>query len=241
MRWSRFEIPDFELSPPPDNVREELEAAGAPIVSLVDWIVQDAERNKNAELRSRGLIALLNGKDVGWIVDDLKRRFPRHGRVANSTVERDWPKFLREKGSELKSRARFGGTPLHDEAMSAAAGADEIAALLAELLAEGEDVAERDRTGRTPLHLAAAFNANPAMIQALLRAGVDLEARSATGLTPLHHAAMANDNPAVMDALLDAGADARARDGLGQTPWNYAEKRKALQGSGAYRRLRAPP
>ncbi len=241
MRGSDFDVPEYVLRPPPDNVREELDFVGAPIVNLADWIVQDAERNKNAELRSRGLIALINGKGVREIVDDLERRFPRHRRVTDSTVQRDWPKLLRDKGRGLKAKTRFGGTPLHDEAMSAAGSADEIAALLNELLAEGEDLEERDRTSRTPLHLAAAFNTNPAMIRTLRRAGADLEARTATGLTPLHHAALANDNPAVIDALLDAGADARARDGLGQTPWNYAENRKALQGSSAYRRLQAPP
>ena len=232
---------NFELIPPPDNMREELDFAGVPIVSLVDWIIQDAERTKNAELRARGLIALINGKEVQQIVDDLEKRFSTHGRVANSTVQESWPKFLREKGLELKSEARFGGTPLHDEVMSAAGGADEIAARLAELLAEGEDIEERDKTDCTPLHLAAAFNANPAVIRALRKAGADLEAHTATGLTPLHHAVLANDNPAVIDALLDAGADAQARDGLGQTPWDYAENRKALRGSGAYRRLHALP
>ena len=91
----------------------------------------------------------------------------------------------------------------------------------------------------TPLHFAAGFNDNPAIIAALVAAGAELEARLEEGLlSPLHLAAGFNHNPAVIEALLDAGADRRAQDEDGNIPWDYAEDRVELQGSDAYRRLR---
>ena len=83
------------------------------------------------------------------------------------------------------------------------------------LLAAGADPMARDEIGFTPLHFAAATNANPAVIEALLAAGADLEARSRFGRMPLHNAAENNENPAVLEALLAAGADLEAQWGLG--------------------------
>ena len=54
-------------------------------------------------------------------------------------------------------------------------------------------VEERDQFGRTPLHVAAWFNNNPAVIEALLELGADLEAKDPKGNTPLHLAAWFND------------------------------------------------
>ncbi|MDE2757944.1 MAG: ankyrin repeat domain-containing protein [Acidobacteriota bacterium] len=82
---------------------------------------------------------------------------------------------------------------------------------------------ERDGFGRTPLHVAAWFNKNPAVIEFLLKAGADLEARDPDGDTPLHLAAWFNDNPAVIEALLKAGADREVRDRFGRIPWDYAQ------------------
>ena len=52
------------------------------------------------------------------------------------------------------------------------------------LLAAGADVNARGEYGRTPLHSAARFNENPAMIEALLEAGADVNARDKNGGTP---------------------------------------------------------
>ena len=102
----------------------------------------------------------------------------------------------------------------------------------------GADVNARDdEYDATPLHNAAWFNDNPAVITALLNAGADVNARDRAGDTPLHNAARFNDNPAVITALLNAGADAAIQNGVGNTPWNYAEDREELEGSGAYERL----
>ena len=79
------------------------------------------------------------------------------------------------------------------------------------LLAGGAEINARDRDGGTPLHKAAGFNGNPAVLEALLAAGADINARDEKGLTPLHEAAWGVENPAVMEALVAAGADLDAR------------------------------
>ena len=101
----------------------------------------------------------------------------------------------------------------------------------------GADLKARDKDGETPLHRAAGFNENPAVIEALLDAGADLKARDRLGVTPLHWAAGFNESLAIITALLDAGADLKARDKDGETPWDRVKDRKPLKGSDAYYRL----
>ena len=131
----------------------------------------------------------------------------------------------------------------------------------------GADLEAREVDGVTPLHWAAMFNANPAVLKALLAAGADPMTRDEDGFTPLHLAARDNENPAVIaalvdsgadlkvrtgygftplhlttslaviTALLDAGADPMARNAAGETPWDLAKGNKALKRSDAYWRL----
>ena len=58
------------------------------------------------------------------------------------------------------------------------------------------------RFGRkTPLHWAASYNSNPAVIVALVKAGADPNGRiKTTGDTPLHLAALSNKNSGVVRA-----------------------------------------
>ena len=95
---------------------------------------------------------------------------------------------------------------------------------VAACLAAGADpmVESKNKWKWTPLHLAARYNENPAVIEALLKAGADLAALEKEGRTPLHLAAIGNENPAVIDALIRAGADLRARDKFKDTPLHDA-------------------
>ena len=80
-------------------------------------------------------------------------------------------------------------------------------------LEAGTDVATSTEDGHTPLHMAAQYNEDPAVVRALLAHGADLNAKATTdGHTPLHEAAASNPNPDVLQALLAAGADPMARD-----------------------------
>ena len=146
---------------------------------------------------------------------------------ANLEAQVVWQAFSFGKGP--------GGTPLHE---AADYNQQNPPAAVAALLAAGADVNARNRSGLTPLHLAASSNENPAVIGLLLEAGANLEARDDEGRTPLHRAVLWNhQNPAVIEALLDAGANAAARNAAGQTPWDLAQENEALKGSDAYRRL----
>ena len=122
-------------------------------------------------------------------------------------------------------------------------------------LEAGADPNAKIKSGETPLHFAAMYSADPAIIAKLVEAGADLEAREQYGDTPLHEAARINDHPAiiaalleagaesnphpaVIETLLDGGADATLKDQRGKTPGDPAEGNPGLQGTVAYRRLK---
>lgn len=101
-------------------------------------------------------------------------------------------------------------------------------------LAQGVDLASRDRAGRLPLQAAVEraaavdeFDDAPedplALIDALLEAGAQINAASAQGLTALHVAA-ALGLLDVVTLLLERGADANLRDEgfAGSTALDYA-------------------
>lgn len=137
---------------------------------------------------------------------DLARRL----RPRNANQERAWKQA---QGTELHKAAAEVPDPW---------GVDLVADV------HNIGLEERDKFGRTPLHVAAWFNNSPAVIRALLDLGANLEAKDPAGNTPLHLAAWFNDTPAVIEALLEAGADRDARDRFGRTPWDYAQDRIAL-------------
>ena len=65
----------------------------------------------------------------------------------------------------------------------------------------------RDKSKNTPLHDAAEFTEDLAVIEALLKAAAAPTARDDDKDTPLHFAAFNNQDLAVIEALLKAGAD----------------------------------
>ena len=88
----------------------------------------------------------------------------------------------------------------------------------------GADVNARDDDGRTPLHYAAQYGDDPAVITVLVGATADVDARSDDGETPLHRAAQFNGNPAMITALTDSGADVDAKRNDGKTPLHRAAR-----------------
>ncbi|MYI67020.1 MAG: hypothetical protein F4107_13950, partial [Gemmatimonadetes bacterium] len=81
-----------------------------------------------------------------------------------------------------------------------------------------------------PLHAAAEYSRDPAVITALVQAGADVNARGAWDNTPLHDAAE-HGTPRVVRALLAAGAEVDARprgfdsySGVANTPLHHAAR-----------------
>ena len=68
----------------------------------------------------------------------------------------------------------------------------------------GADIhARRGYTGWTPLHMAASFNPEPAVVSLLLERGSDIHSIDDLGRTPVQSAAFHNREPAIMELLLD--------------------------------------
>ena len=85
------------------------------------------------------------------------------------------------------------------------------------LIDKGANVHARDKNrqsdtfSRTPLHLAAEFNENPAVIELLINRGADLYASRSSNdsyFTPLDYAARYNENPEVFRLLRSQSASA---------------------------------
>lgn len=91
-------------------------------------------------------------------------------------------------------------------------------------LAQGADPNDPIMIFSSPLHKAAGYNENPAIIVLLLEAGADVNARTYRfGTSALHDAAGNNKNAEIITTLIKAHADVNARDSItGKTPLHYA-------------------
>lgn len=113
-------------------------------------------------------------------------------------------------------------------------------------LQAGADANIPDKRLWTPLHSAARYNADPAVLAALLQAGAVVGAKNKAGDTPLHWAAAENTNVKIVRSLLEAGANVNEKDNFGWTPLHTAaesnsnpEVIEVLLAAGAKRRTRA--
>ena len=113
-------------------------------------------------------------------------------------------------GADVNAKSKNDWTVLH---LAAFIGYKEV---IQTLLDAGAKAEVKDIFGRTPLHMTAARNEDPAVVQVLLDAGADIEARDDQDWTPLRYAA-GNESPEVIQTLLDAGADIRADSGSDRT------------------------
>ena len=91
------------------------------------------------------------------------------------------------------------------------------------LIRHGADVAARDDTHSTPLHLASSKRSAEA-VDILIRHGADVNAQNGDQSTPLHLAAgsrLALEGT-IVRLLLRRGANADAKDSEGRTPLDIA-------------------
>ncbi len=108
--------------------------------------------------------------------------------------------------------AASGQEPVAGDRFYQAIRNNDLTALRA--LVKTQGTATPDRTGHTPLILAAAFGSVEGM-QLLLDAGADVKAANDAGVTALH---VATGDVRKVRLLLDRGADANARSMIGRTP-----------------------
>ena len=88
------------------------------------------------------------------------------------------------------------------------------------LLAEGSEIEDRDRAGRTALHNAT-INKHTELVRLLISSGANANVRDKAGWTPLHFAAQeyALD---IAQLLLEAGGHVDSQDDHGNTPLGRA-------------------
>jgi ankyrin repeat protein len=93
------------------------------------------------------------------------------------------------------------------------------------LLANGDNVDEKDEIYEfTALHYAARFG-NKGVAEVLIANGADIKAKDKWDYQPIHWAAY-HDRSDIVGLLLSKGADINAKTSLGQTPLQLALERR---------------
>ncbi len=105
------------------------------------------------------------------------------------------------------------------DALHRAAGSGNVA-LVADMIYQGADLNEKDKSGKAPLHHAAQ-SSQQEVVRLLIKHGADIEARDGSGTTPLHRAA-GYGGQEVARLLIAEGAAIEARDRSGGTPLHWA-------------------
>ena len=158
--------------------------------------------------------------------------------ATRAEVEAELARGIDPNITEADARIPDTVTPLHLAAGYAKS------ALIAVLLDAGADIeAREDYLDRTPIHMAAAFNADAGAVALLVERGADMWARDKYGETILHVAA-GHGQRAVVELLLDLGMAIDAVDDWDNTPlhkaaWNRGtETAELLVARGADRAAR---
>ncbi|MGI9345828.1 MAG: ankyrin repeat domain-containing protein [Gammaproteobacteria bacterium] len=76
--------------------------------------------------------------------------------------------------------------------------------------------------GFTPLHAAAAYSKDPAIVSYLIAKGADIRAQDNYGFTPLHLSVTRNKLEQVTSMLIDAGAGLDVQDHYNRTPLHWS-------------------
>jgi ankyrin repeat protein len=123
---------------------------------------------------------------------------------------------LIRKGGDVTSSIprRFRGAG--DSALGFACRANRSAATIECLIKHGADVRAGDKSGRTALFWAAAYN-SLAVVGMLLEHGADVNTTDESGVTALMGAAWCNTNAVVAEFLIEHGANVNATNNNGQT------------------------
>ncbi len=123
--------------------------------------------------------------------------------------------LLKQAPELVNATDEYGFTPLHGVV------GEHYFEMARLLIAKGAKVNARNKTGTTPLHLAA----YPEMVEILVKNGADLEAKDSDGNTPLQSATEHPELIEVMEKLLQMGANANAVNNSGITPLDTAVHR----------------
>lgn len=163
------------------------------------------------------------------LVDDVERGRDISGMNSPSVIDRRLYSF---------DRIQYGDpTPAIDTAFLAAVRVGR-SDYIAQFIAAGSSIEQRDEWGLTPLMVAARFD-HVDIMKVLIAAGADVNARDVRKCTALHWAA-GFASPEAVEVLLRAGATRGLGDGLGRTPSAWAQDRKNETGATIQQMISAP-